>query len=448
MEEVYHKVAPVEESHKGASPSAPSKKGFKLKGLRWWIIGLIALATIVNYIDRSALGIMWPTVAKELGMDKGDYAIILNVFMVAYALGQSLSGKLFDKVGTRVGYVLSIGLWGLSTMAHALAVGLRSFSLFRVTLGIGEAGNWPGAVKSNAEWFPMKERAIAQGIFNSGAALGSVIAPPLIATLFIAFGWKITFAIIGGTSLLWVIPWLILNKKGPQEHPWITDQEREYIKSGQSEFDQDVKHQKSMSMRELLSYKASWAVLVSRFFLEPIWWLFVGWMPIYLADVYGFDVKQIGLFAWVPYVGAAVGSIAGGWVAGLLIKNGKTVNSARKTVITTGGLIMFAGLVVTVLAAKSALAFVIIVSFVLLGFQFAIGNIQTLPSDFFNGASVGSLAGLGGTVGVFSVILMNFLVPVIVEQVSYTPIFAMIALFVPLGVLAIYMLARDIKPIK
>ena len=201
-----------------------------------------------------------------------------------------------------------------------------------------------------------------------------------------------------------------------------------------------------MSIREILSHRESWSVLVSRFFVEPIWWLFVGWMPIYLADQYGFNVKEIGFFAWVPYVGAALGSLSGGFFAGSLMLNGSSVDKARKRTILIGGIVMFLGLVATILFANTPLKFVVIVAFVLYGFQFVISNIQTIPSDLFSGKSVGSLAGLGGTVGVFSVIIMNFLIPTISEY-SYTPIFILIALFVPLGVLSIYVLAKEIKPI-
>lgn len=421
-------------------------RGIKLKGLRWWIISLIGLATVINYIDRSTLAIMWPSISDELGMTKNNYALILNVFMVAYAVGQSVSGRLFDKVGTRIGYVIAIAVWGVSSFMHAFARGILSFSFFRVTLGLGEAGNWPGAAKSNAEWFPIKERAVAQGIFNAGASLGSVIAPPLIAILWAAFGWKITFMIVGSFGIIWLIPWLIINKNGPGKHSWITKEEREYILLGQHKKEHDDPNQKSKSLSQILSHRESWAVLASRFFLEPIWWLFVGWMPLYLADVYGFDVKQIGFFAWVPYVGAAIGSISGGFFSGRMIARGASINKARKTAISIGGVVMFLGLLATILMADTALKFVIIVAFVLFGFQFTIGNIQTIPSDLFYGKSVGTLAGFGGTVGVFAVIVMNFLVPVI-SEISYTPIFIMIAVFVPLGVATVYLLAKKIKPV-
>jgi ACS family hexuronate transporter-like MFS transporter len=368
--------------------------------------------------------------------------------MVAYALGQLFSGKLFDKVGTRIGYVLSIGIWSLSTVLHSTVRGFLSLAFFRTTLGLSEAGNWPGAVKSNAEWFPIKERAIAQGLFNAGASIGSVIAPPLIALLFVAYGWEVTFIVVGALGLLWIIPWLLINKAGPKKHPWITEEEQKFITEGQSEADQNATdEQKGLSLKEILSHKESWSIVASRFFLEPIWWLFVGWMPIYLFDVYGFNVKEVGMFAWVPYVGAAIGSIAGGYVSGVIISKTNSINKGRKTTIFIGGIIMVLGLIATILIADTPEKFVAIVFIVLFGFQFAIGNIQTLPSDFFSGKSVGSLAGLGGMVGVFSVIIMNFLVPV-VAKVSYTPIFIAIAIFVPLGVGSIYYFAKNIKSVE
>ncbi len=427
----------------------------KLKGLRWWIIGLIFFATVINYIDRSALSIMWGgadvegSIAQTLGLTKQDYARILNVFMIFYALGQLFSGKVFDKVGTRIGFVLSIGIWSLSTMFHAAVRGLGGLIFFRATLGISEAGAWPGAVKSNAEWFPIKERAIAQGLFNAGASIGSVVAPLVIAFLFVWLGWKTTFLVVGSIGLLWIIPWLWINKVGPKKHPWISETERQFILEGQSEADKKSEEgAKGLSLKEILSHRESWAVVVSRFFLEPIWWLFVGWMPIYLFDVYGFDVKEVGMFAWVPYVGAAIGSVAGGYVSGRIIGNTGSINKGRKTTIVIGGVIMVLGLVATILFGNTALRFVLIVCAVLFGFQFAIGNVQTLPSDFFSGKSVGSLAGLGGMIGVFSVIVMNEMIPKVVESYGYTPVFAVIALFVPLSVGAIYVFARNIKSVE
>lgn len=417
-----------------------------IKGLRWWIVALVALATVINYIDRSALAIMWPSIEKDVGLGKDDYALIGIMFTIAYAISQSLSGKLYDKVGTKIGFVISIVVWSFSVAFLDIARSLASFSFFRFMLGLGEAGNWPGATKSNAEWFPVKERALAQGIFNSGASIGAVISAPLIAFLYSIFGWQFTFVILGVLGLIWIVPWWVINKKLPNEHPWITEEERNYILKGQQEENGNNKNNdRVLSWKELFQYKQSWSVLVSRFFLDPIWWLFVFWLPIYLADQFGFDVKQIGLFAWVPYVGAAFGSLFGGWLSGYYINKGWSVNKARKFTITLGGIIMLPSLLFTA-AASTPLIAVLLIAIILFGFQISIGNIQTLPSDFYSGKSVGSLAGLGGTTAAIGVVITTYFVPVITTQ-SYIPFFVLGAILVPLGVVSVYIFGGEIKKV-
>lgn len=421
----------------------------KLKGLRWYVIGLVGLATIINYIDRNALAIMWPGISGDLGLTKNDYATILSFFMIAYALGQSVFGKIFDVIGTRVSFVLSIAIWSISVGLHAVAKTATSFGIFRFTMGFGEAGNWPGATKSNAEWFPIQERALAQGLFNSGASLGAVISAPLIALLYTSIGWQMTFLAIALVGSLWIIPWLFIYKKGPSEHPWITEKERQYILDGQKPHRKDIipeEESEPMSWKKLLSYRQSWAIILSRFFIDPVWWLFVSWLPIYLADQFGFNVKEIGLFAWVPYVGAAVGSVFGGWLSGILLQKGKSINFARKCTISIGGLIMLPSLLLTA-GAETPLKAVLLIALILFGFQMAIGNIQTLPSDYFKGKDVGSLSGIGGSAAVIGVLITIWLVPIITVN-SYVPFFVLGALLVPMGLLALWLLGGKIQRLE
>ena len=191
--------------------------------VRWMIVGLIAVATVVNYIDRNALAVMWPEISREIGASKEDYALLVTVFMLFYAAGQFLFGRLFDVIGVRLGFALSIAVWSVSIALHALAQSIVSFSVFRALLGVSEAGAWPGAVKANAEWFPAKERALAQGIFNAGASTGAIVSAPLIALLFLWLGWKGTFALIGALGFLWLLPWLIVYRAGPDLHPWVDE---------------------------------------------------------------------------------------------------------------------------------------------------------------------------------------------------------------------------------
>ena len=422
----------------------------KIRGLRWWIIILIFIATVINYIDRTAFALLWPEMGKDLGMDNSDYAIMLNVFMATYAAGKFLSGKLYDKIGTRLGFVVSIVVWSLASAFHAFARGLISLSVVRALLGLGEAGNWPGAVKSNGEWFPVKERAIAQGIFNSGASIGNVIAPFVIVFLYANFGWKTTYIILGAVGLLWVIPWLFLNKSTPEKHPWVTEEERDLILADRIDKDEqtsDVKA-KSLSVGQILSYKQSWGVLMCRFFIEPIWWFFAGWMPIYLNKTFELSIEQIAGTMWISYLMAAAGSIVGGWFSGFLMKS-KSVDSSRKITIATGGLLVFIGFVsiIQFVGENNFMTFIYLAGLVLFGFQFAIGNVQTISSDLFRGPSVGTLAGLAGTIAAVSPMIMNWFIGRITTE-SYTPAFISITVSVILGVLSIFVLIKTIEPVR
>lgn len=419
-----------------------------MKGLRWLVITLVAFATIINYIDRSALAVMWPGIATELGMDKRDYANIITVFLVGYAVGQSLFGKLFDALGTRVGFLLSILVWSVSIGLHFVARSAFSFGLFRVLLGVGEAGNWPGATKAIAEWFPVRERALGQGIFGAGASVGSIIAPPLVAWLYAWVGWKTTFILIGALGLIWIIPWLIVYKAGPGAHPWISQEERDYILKGQAPVSgtRSAPPDYVPTFAQLLRHRQSWGVIAARFFIDPVWWLFVGWLPLYLNEKFHFDVKQIGLFAWVPYVGAGIGALLGGWLCGRLLRRGWSVDKARKTVIALGLAVMFPALIFSATADTPLLA-VLSIGVILFGFQAAITNIQTLPSDFFSGKTVGSLAGISGTSAVLGVIVCMQLVPALTAGGNYTPFFVLGAILVPLVYVSLW-LGGPVVPVQ
>lgn len=415
--------------------------------LRFWIVGLVALATIINYIDRGALGFLWPEISKDLNLTEYDYAIILNVFTFAYAFGQTLFGKIFDWIGVRLGFVLSIVVWSAATILHAFARGLVSFAVFRAILGVSEAGNWPGATKANAEWFPIDERALAQGIFNSGAAIGGIVSAPIIGLLFVWLGsWQATFIAIGALGFLWLLPWLIVYKSGPDAHPWITEEERQFILTGQRNVETNEVAEYAPGSGEILSRKESWGVILASFFLDPIWWLFVGWLPIYLSKTYNFGVEEIAVYAWIPYVGAMFGAWFGGLLAGNRIKAGWTVNKTRKSVIALGGVIMLVSLLATTQAATPLIA-VLLMAAILFGFQTAVGNIQTLPSDFYSGASVGTLAGYAGTAAKLAVVGLNFLIPVITVT-SYAPAFIVGAGLAIMTVVSVLVLCPEIKPLK
>lgn len=428
----------------------------KIQGLRWWVVSLIALATVINYIDRQSIVVLWPSIAADLYPDKSAdehkeiYALISVIFIFSYAFGQAIFGKIFDWIGTRMGFALSIGVWSIATAMHAFAQGIMSFSVFRSILGVAEAGNWPGATKGNAEWFPTKERALAQGIFNSGAAVGGLVAIPAIGFLSVYFDWKAIFILVGITGLLWLIPWLVLVKSPPANHPWISDEERDYILSGQKTQSSDSETAGADTYRpttkEMLSYKQSWGVIIASAAIDPIWWLFIFWIPIYLFEVFGMDVKEVALYGWVPYVGAMVGAFFGGLFVQKLLKSGWSVNKARKTTISLGCLVMLPALL-AMSAPGGAVTAVLLMAVILFGFQTAIGNVQTLPSDLFGGESVGTLAGYAGMAAKLGAVGLTSLVPWLTAGGNYAPAFVIGAGLALTAMASILILCPTIEPL-
>ena len=425
--------------------------------LRWWVVGLVALATVINYIDRQAITVLWPAqMANDMfpDMDADGHKVILgvvsSVFIFAYAFGQAIFGKIFDWVGTRLGFALSIGIWSLATALHAFAKGVWTLSIFRALLGVAEAGAWPGAAKANAEWFPTKERAFAQGIFNSGAAVGGIIALPLIGYLSIFMDWKLVFIAIGALGLLWLMPWLVIVKAPPKHHSWLSEEERQYILSGQVAEDLDgdgVADEYDPSTAELLSRKQSWGVIIASAAIDPIWWLFIVWIPTYLFEVHGYDVKALVGSGWIPFVGAMFGAWFGGLLAQALLSKGWSVDKTRKFVITLGCLIMLPSLLAMSVAATPVLALTLMF-IILFGFQTAIGNVQTLPSDFLGRKAVGTLAGFAGMAAKLTAFGLTLLVPFMTSGANYTSVFILGAILALTAIAAVWFLCGHIAPLK
>ncbi|MEQ1606294.1 MAG: MFS transporter [Pyrinomonadaceae bacterium] len=440
-------------------------QGFKLPGLRWMIIGLVFLATLINYIDRLTISVLAPLITKDLNLSNTEFGGIATWFLLAYTVSQSLSGKLYDRVGIKKGFTVSIIVWSVAAMSHAFASGIRSLSTFRFILGLGEAGNWPGAAKTVAVWFPARQRALGMAIFNSGAAIGSIVAPPVIVGLTAYFGhWQQTFVVTGMLGFLWLILWWIVYDT-PENHKWLTAAEYKIIIEDEAEttsrkqsdnVDADssvasstipvAEPAKALGWFELLRYRQTWAIVISRCLVDPVWWLYITWLPLYLSQVHGFDLKQIGLFAWVPYVAADAGSLFGGWLSGYLIGRGWSVNKARKAVIIFAAGLMPAG----ILAAftPDAMMALGLIGVVLFGFQVWINNVQTLPSDFFPSNAVGSVAGLGGTGAGIGSMIFIFTTGWVVDHFSYTPILVTAGILAPVGTLLLCLLAGRIEKIK
>lgn len=414
----------------------------KLRGVRWLMIGLIFLATIINYIDRQTISVLSPILLKELNLSKVDYGNVVSAFLLAYTISQAISGKLFDRIGTRLGFAVSITVWSVAAMLHTLATGFRSLSACRFLLGLGEAGNWPGAAKCVAEWFPIRERALGIAIFNSGATLGAVIAPPVIVWLQLNYGWQRTFLFTGLLGFLWLGAWLLVFET-PERHPWLGSKEAEYIREGQREGGAAAGEGPALGWRELLRYRQVWAIVAGRFFTDPIWWLYIAWLPQYLFDARGFDLQKIGAFAWLPFLAADLGALSGGFLSGHLIRRGASIDRARKICMSIGALLMPAG--AFAVRVESPWTALFLISLVLFAFQFWINNVQTLPSDLFPRRVVGSVFGLGGmAAGISSMLFIN-LTGHVVQRFSYTPIFTLAGVLGPLGAIALFALVGRIE---
>lgn len=400
---------------------------------RWWILFLIFIVTIINYVDRNTIGIMWQDIVADLGLvdsslpeneykdiSKELYAYINMFFIAAYGVSQIMSGWLYDKIGTRKGFGLSVIVWGIADACTSLATGIKGLITARTFLGIGVAGPWPGSVKNNAEHFSTKQKALAQGIFKSGSCIGAIIAPIIIVPLCLKFGWKSTFVIVGSMGMVWLIPWFMSSQKSEQK----------------------TKGHK-LSFIQLLKNRNSYALILGRFFLDPIWMMFVSWIPIYLHDVYHYDIKSIGMLAWIPYIGAVIGSITGGYTADRLIAMGKSVKFARRTSIVIGGIAMFPTMLYIGVVNDPFVA-VVCMSVVLFGYQFSMTNIQTLASDVCSGDNVGSIAGLGGAAATIGTTIATSFIPLLTTNGNWMPFFIMSALLIPASIGCVFAFGRKI----
>jgi MFS transporter, ACS family, hexuronate transporter len=435
----------ISASDRQSSEDRPSEfqfSGNPIRGLRWWIAGVLFLGTFINFLDRLTISVLAPVITVQLGLTNLEFAGISSWFLLAYTMSQPMSGKLYDRIGNKRGFTISILIWASAAMAHAFVRSLAGLSFLRFCLGLGEAGNWPGAAKVIAEWFPPRERALGMGIFNSGTALASVAAPPLIVWLQLRFGWQATFLATGALGFAWLVIWRLVYES-PERHPSIGADEFAMIQSGR----QTPAQTKNVRWLPLFKYPQVWAIVLARFFGDPVWWLYITWLPLYLFKVRGFSLREIGLFAWVPYVAADAGSLIGGWLPGFAMSRGWDVNRARKAVLLASTALMAMG-ILTAFAATPAGALATI-AIVLFGFQSWINNVQTMPSDFFPEHVVGAVAGLGGMGAGVGAILFTLATGFVTDHFhSYTPILVMAGLLPILGTVALFSLGGRIREIE
>ena len=400
--------------------------------LRWWIVWTLFLSTVINYIDRQTLSVLAPVVMKELHMTHADYSYVVSAFQIAYASMWLLGGMIIDAIGARLGLTLAIIWWSISSMLPALARSMFSLSVFRFMLGMGEGFNWPGASKVVAEWFPAEERGLAVAIFDSGSSVGAVIAPPLVAFIAYAVGWRYAFLIAGSLGFLWLFLWLYLYHP-LESHPRLSPPEREFI---QAHRDTPAVSAGQGIERWLgvLKDRNAWGIVLGRSLTDPIWWFYVFWLPSYLSDARGFSLKQIGAFVWIPFLAADLGNFTGGFTTGFLIKRGMPVIRARKLVCVLSSLPIIAGIPAAL--THNAYVALLLISFATWGYASWSTMGLTLPSDLFPQDIVATVTGLSGLGAGLASTAFTLFIGYVVDKFSYLSAFV-VAGTVPLLATAI-----------
>ena len=394
-----------------------------MTGIRWIVVLLLFFATVINYVDRAVLGVLKPVLEKELNWDQVDYGWIVTAFQVTYAAGYALGGRLFDRIGVRLGYSLAVGLWSIAEVAHALVRSVWGFSIARAGLGIAEGGNFPAAIKTVTEWFPREQRAFATGLFNAGSNIGAVLCPLVIPWLALHWGWQSAFLVTGGIGFIWVVLWLMIYRS-PDRHPRVSAAELAYIRSDPP--DPVVQ----ISWLELLRHRQTWAYVVGMVMSSPIWWFYIYWIPDFLNKQHNLQLTQSSGPLVAIFLIADGGGIAGGWLSSMLIRRGWSVNASRKITLLICALCV-APVFLTALVSNLwvSVGLVALAASAHCGFA---ANLFTLVSDTVPRQAVSSVVGIGGMAGSIGGVLFaqavarilhatnnNYLIPFAIASLSY-----------------------------
>lgn len=429
-----------EQASEPASEPAPVQLGEKIGRYRWRICALLFFATTLNYLDRQVLGLLAPDLQASMGWSETDYSLIVTAFQVAYAFGLVTTGRLLDFIGARRGYAGALSLWSLAGMAHAAASSVFGFAAARFALGFAEAANFPAAIKTVAEWFPKKERALAVGIFNSGSNIGAIVAPIVVPLITVAFGWQWAFLITGAVGFLWLIFWL-RGYGRPDAHPRVTPAELAHIQSD------GVEPTERIPYRRLLGHRETLTVCLLKFVTDPVWWFFLFWLPKFLNENYGVSLLQFGPPLVVIYLVSDAGSIAGGWLSSHFVKRGRSVDFARKRAILICGL--FAVPIFFASQTEELWVAVALISLGTAAHQACSANIFTVMSDVFPQRAIGSVVGLAGMSGALGGAFVAALVGLILEATgSYIPIFTLFSFAYLTAWLILKIGIPEIRPVQ
>ncbi len=423
------------------APAGPAvSPAARVGKFRWRICALLFFITTLNYMDRQVLGVLAPELQRIIGWSEIDYGNIVTVFQAAYAVGLIFAGRFIDRVGTRIGYAVAIAVWSFATLGHSLARTVLAFALARLLLGLSEAANFPAAIKTVAEWFPRQERALATGIFNSGANIGAIVAPATAPWIAVRWGWQWAFVFLGTLSALWILPWLAIYRR-PENHPRLSRPELDYIKSG------PVEPTTTVPWSKLLPHRQTWAILIGKFLTDPIWWFFLFWLPKFFNTQYGLSLTDLGWPLLTIYSMSMAGSILGGWIPAKCLERGWSLNAARKTAM----LICALAVVPIVFGATAGKLWIAVplIGLATAAHQGWSANIFTLASDMFPKRAVASMVGIsgfGGAVG--GMFIATFTGLVLQFTGSYLPVFIIAGSTYLVALAIIHLLAPTLEPAK
>ena len=412
----------------------------KIKGLRWYMIGLVTVGTVLGYLTRNAIAAAAPTLMSQLNISTQQYSYIIAAYSACYTLMQPVAGYVLDVMGTKVGYAMFAIMWAIFCMATALASSWGGLAIARGAVGMAEAAMIPAGLKASSEWFPAKERSIAVGYFNVGSSIGGMIAPPLVVWCIIMHSWQLAFVITGALSMLWAISWLVLYKH-PKDQKKLSNEERDYILEGQ-EAQHQTTNGKKMSAWEILRNRQFWGIALPRFLAEPAWGTFNAWIPLFMFKVYGFNLKEIAMFAWMPMLFADLGCILGGYLPPFFQKHFKVnLIVSRKMVVTMGAVLMIGpGMIGLFTSPYAAIALLCVGGF---AHQSLSGALITLSSDVFGRNEVATANGLTGMAAWTASTLFALVVGALADTIGFSPLFAALAVFDLLGAIIIWTVLQN-----
>jgi ACS family hexuronate transporter-like MFS transporter len=417
----------------------------KMKGMRWWMVGMVTLGLIVNYLARNTLSVAAPTMMQDLGVSTKEYSYIVVAWQVCYAMMQPIAGFVLDAIGTKIGFAVFALAWSVACASAALASGWQSMAFFRGLLGLTEAAGIPAGVKATTEWFPARERSVAIGWFNIGSSIGALCAPPLVVWTILHASWQWSFVVVGVLGIAWTLLWVLFYKH-PRDQKRLSNVEREYILAGQEEkYKEGAATLPKVSWKQIVRSRNFYSIAIPRFLSEPAWQTFNAWIPLYMATERHMNIKEIAMFAWLPFLAADIGCVLGGYMSPFFHKHFKvSLFNSRKWVMAVGSLSMIApGCIGLVESPYTAIALLCVGGF---AHQTLSGALYAITSDVFGKNEVATATGLAGMSGYLGATLFTLVFGVLVTVVGYSPLFVVLAVFDVLACIVVWTLVRESAP--